>query len=97
MPLSVSYYSKGTVLVNELYGISPFQVEYILRDSSVEDVPIYVTFKNRQTCRISYSHGMSQVSQEMPIGVLTDFPELSLKVHISNYTNIASQKSRVSG
>src|SRR4029078_12841376 len=36
MPLKVSYYAKGTVLVNEMYALSPFQVDFTLRDTTIE-------------------------------------------------------------
>ena len=46
LPLQISYYTKGTVLINELYKSSPFRVEANIKDSSILGLPFYIEFNN---------------------------------------------------
>ena len=54
LPLEVSYYAKGTVLLNELYGNSPFRVDVKIRDSSFFGVPVFVDFPGQDKYHINY-------------------------------------------
>src|SRR5690349_3280465 len=92
IPESRSSYSTWN---GELYDKSPFQVEYELRDSGIEDVPIFVNFKNQLTCRVSYTKGNNQVARDIPVGTWVDFKEMRLRIHTSNFESISSQQSRV--
>src|SRR5450432_2663507 len=44
MPLEVSYYTQGTVLDEEMYKNSPFEVEFYQLDSGICDLPFFVKF-----------------------------------------------------
>src|SRR5436305_4697955 len=46
LPLAVSYYAKGAVLDYELYGYSPFRIEYVIKDSGILDTPFYLEFSD---------------------------------------------------
>src|SRR4051812_40687604 len=55
MPLEVSYYAQGTVLDEELYKSTPFEVEYYQIDSSVYDLPFYVHFTPNNKFEMAYT------------------------------------------
>ncbi len=45
LPLDVSYYNQGTFLSYELYKSSPFQVDYKITNSHLQNTPIYIDFE----------------------------------------------------
>src|SRR5262245_34465530 len=57
MPLEVSYYAQGTVLDEELYRKSPFEVEFYQLDSSICDMPFFVKFIGTTRFELSYNWG----------------------------------------
>jgi len=44
VPIIVSYYNQGEILVNELYKSTPIKVEYVVKDSSILGQPFFIEF-----------------------------------------------------
>ncbi len=41
LPLGISFFTEGTFLENESYGVQPFNVEYKITNQNIYDTPIY--------------------------------------------------------
>ena len=97
LPLQVSYYSKGSILVNELYKQTPFTVEYNLKDSSILDNPILVEFKSKNTLSLNYTCRKSgeKINKNYYSGKWINLPEANIKINILNYDNIASMQKNL--
>ncbi len=98
LPLQISYYAKGAVLVNELYKLSPFKVEYSIRDSQICDVPIMIDFADQKSVIISYMlpHNGEYRTGTYLLGKWITLPECNLKVTINNYNEIAQVQKDIS-
>jgi len=90
LPLKVSYFSKGEILTNELYNVSPFAVELRMKDSSLIDIPIEVDFLSENSFNLVFNNRNSSHSVKGPYktGEWLEFPEVSFKVHIQDYKTI---------
>jgi len=98
LPLQVSYYSKGAVLINELYKQSPFTVEFSIRDSQICGIPIMVDFPDKNSVIVSYQSPSSKElkTEKILLNKWMIFPELSIKVTINNYKEIAQLQKDIS-
>ncbi|NBV67554.1 MAG: polysaccharide biosynthesis tyrosine autokinase [Flavobacteriia bacterium] len=57
MHLNTSVYNRGRFLTEDLFGVTPFSIiTYYLKDSSLCEVPIYISEVNKGTYRLQYSH-----------------------------------------
>lgn len=98
LPLQISYYAKGAVLVNELYKQTPFNVEFSILDSAICGVPIMIDFNDKKSISISYVSPISGV-RKTGIYLLNkwiNFPECVIKVTIKNYEEIARVQKDIS-
>lgn len=98
LPLSVSYYAKGAVLVNELYRQSPFSVEFAIKDSSILDVSIQVDFKDAKTIILNYYSPLknNKVTITSPANKWVSLPEADLKINIENFKQIEELQKEIS-
>src|ERR1039457_5156535 len=55
-PLNISYFAKGTVLINELYKQSPFTVITDKLDSTMLDYSYFIKFENSQEYSLIYGN-----------------------------------------
>ena len=94
LPLQVSYYSKGSILINELYKQTPFIVQFNLKDSSILDNPILVEFKSKNTLTITYTSSKTgkKINQNYYSGKWINLPEADIKINIINYENIVTMQ-----
>jgi capsular exopolysaccharide synthesis family protein len=92
LPLEVSYYIKGDILTNELYGISPFEVEFKDADSTILDVPIMIEFQSEERFQIRYStNGFNYTSNTLlNVGNWTKLPHVSIHVKVKSKESIRS-------
>ena len=90
LPLFVSYYSKGAVLVYELYKQNPFTVECIIRDSSIYHTPIFVDFKSVNSCELNYTSPKTgeKISSAHEPGKWFSLPEGDFRISITDYKEI---------
>ena len=95
LPLQISYYAKGTVLVNELYTSNPYKVEALVKDSSVVDYTIYVEFLSEKRIKLSYTtydkteQGIFSISEPIQL------PEMTLKFTINNFPAIVAHQNTI--
>lgn len=97
LPLKVSYYAKGAVLVNELYRSSPFSVDFEVKDSTILDANILIDFKDSKTVILSY---FSSKLNKKNVGTFKanswiDLPEARLKINIDNYSQINALQKEI--
>ena len=97
LPLQVSYYSKGSILVNELYKQTPFTVDYTLKDSSILGNPILVEFKNKNTLTLTYTSRKSgkKSSQDYYVGKWINLPEATIKINVLDYNDIVEMQKDI--
>ncbi|MBK7887769.1 MAG: polysaccharide biosynthesis tyrosine autokinase [Bacteroidetes bacterium] len=90
LPFEVSYYSKGEILTNELYKISPFSVEIRVKDSSILEEPILIEFKSENSFSVVYPFSSSKITatQEFKENQWVSTDELDFKIDILDYTTI---------
>ena len=62
LPLSVSYFNIGQVLLEERYKTSPFEIIPSFIDPNVYDIPIYFIFKSRREFIVEYKISRFSVS-----------------------------------
>ncbi|MFN6092875.1 MAG: hypothetical protein ACK44N_10710, partial [Bacteroidota bacterium] len=98
LPLQVSYYSKGSILVNELYRQTPFSVDYTLKDSSILGNPILVEFKNKNTLTLTYTSRNSgkKTIQDYYVGKWINLPEATIKINVLDYNAIVDMQKDIS-
>lgn len=61
LPLLVSYYNAGQILVEEKYKSSPFEILPIVKSQAIYDMPINFEFINTKTYKISYRIGQQKL------------------------------------
>lgn len=90
LPLKVSYFAKGAVLVYENYRSSPFSVEFEVKDSSILDANILVDFKDSSTVVLNYFSPKlkKKITGTYRANAWHDLPEMRLKINIDNYAQI---------
>ena len=98
LPLQVSYYSKGSILVNELYKQTPFTVDYSLKDSSILDSPILVEFKSKNTLNLTYTSRKTgkKINQDYYTGKWISLPEATIKINVVDYNSILEMQKDLS-
>ncbi len=98
LPLQVSYYSKGSVLLNELYKQTPFTVDFALKDSSILGNPILIEFKNKKTLTLTYTSRISgkKTVQNYFIGKWINLPEATIKINAINFNVIEEMQKDIS-
>lgn len=60
LPLLVSYYNTGQILVEEKYKSSPFEILPLVKTNSIYDLPINFEFINNKSFKISYRIGQQK-------------------------------------
>lgn len=96
LPLHISYYSQGAVLVNELYKQSPFNVEFSLRDSSIMGIHIYVEFLNKDKFTLSYQGDSALQTYTFEIGKWFSIPAADMRITINDYSLISQHQKEFS-
>jgi capsular exopolysaccharide synthesis family protein len=80
VPLDVNYYTKGTVLENELFGTSPFRVEYSVSDAGFYNIPFEVEYIDNQHYNLSVKIGAETMHGSYKLGQLARLPGLNLRL-----------------
>ncbi len=98
LPLKVSYYSKGAVLINELYKQSPFIVDFTIKDSSILGTAILIDFKSKNTINISYLSPATgkKISNVYYANKWINLPEANIKINIEDFNEINSTQKELS-
>jgi tyrosine-protein kinase Etk/Wzc len=65
LPIDISYFSEGEVLIFERYKGSPITVDFKVKNPLLYDIPIYATCPNKSTITLSYT--LSGIAQELQL------------------------------
>ena len=82
MPLDVSYFAQGTVLDEEMYKNSPFEVEFYELDSSYCDIPFYLKFKEKTQFELTYNYNGHKLNGIYNIGQWYNITGLKFRINI---------------
>ena len=96
LPLRVGYYSKGEILSNELYKLTPFTIEYTIKDSSIIGRPIYLNFLSDNTFKLVYPDNRVNKNTVYKTKTRIDLPGLELKVYINDHQTIKALQEDLS-
>jgi tyrosine-protein kinase Etk/Wzc len=80
VPLDVNYYSQGTVLETELFGASPFRVEYTISDPAYYNRKFNVNYVNATTYRLSVTTGSETLGGTYKLGQPVQLPGIQLQL-----------------
>ncbi|HNC33683.1 MAG TPA: polysaccharide biosynthesis tyrosine autokinase, partial [Bacteroidia bacterium] len=97
LPLRVTYISKGTLLENEMYKSSPFEVNFLIKDSLWLDRPFYLQFINEKSFVLSYIPvgEKDQIEEENENGKWIHLKGISLQINVINYQSILKHQSQL--
>jgi tyrosine-protein kinase Etk/Wzc len=95
LPLAISYFTEGTLLNNELYTSSPFNVEVKYKDNSILGTKIYVAVNSSVNGLVNFSKDGKNYSENYTVGKWLHFPQFDLKILINNYSAIQRQQNTV--
>ena len=95
LPLQISYFTKGTVLINELYKSSPFQVEVVLKDSSFLGTPFFIEFNSQREVLIKYSRNGKKHQARLTSDQWTRLAFADFKIHIIDLKSILEQQDKI--
>jgi tyrosine-protein kinase Etk/Wzc len=62
LDLSISYYSIGNVLKDEMYKRSPFAIAYELTNTEILNIPIHFNFIDNQSFKIRFKNGENTIT-----------------------------------
>jgi capsular exopolysaccharide synthesis family protein len=92
LDLGESYFTKGTVLNYEQYKISPYDVKYTVKNSSIYGVPIFLNFPDEKSVNIGYDNNGTIFDKTFPLKDTINLPEVKLFVKINDYKEIKSNQ-----
>lgn len=97
LPVRVSYYSKGTLLENEMYKSHPFEVQYVIKDSSIMDKIFYLQFNSEKDFSLSYpvKGKTDSETQDFQTGKWILLDGVNLMITVTNYQNIQRFQSQL--
>lgn len=95
IPLSLSYYAKGTVLINELYKQSPFSVVVDSLDSANFGIPFFIKFENANEFSISYGTDPEINAGIFKVGQPVILPLATFKIFITDLPSIEKQQKLI--
>ena len=95
MPLEVSYYAQGTVLDEELYKNSPFEVEFYQLDSGICDFPFYIKFLENKRLEMTNNWNGNKLEGIYNIGQWYTIPGMKFRINILNYDIIQKQQNQI--
>ena len=80
LPLNISVYNKGNVIVGSYYKNEPFKVKYEPLDSALLDIPIYVKGLSGEDYMLSYSLYGKQYEFKQKFSTSFHTPHLNVKI-----------------
>ncbi len=95
LPLQISYFTEGTFKVNELYKNSPFSVETKIINPKILGTKFYIDFNNNHHGNIIYRFEGNDVSIGYETGKWIQFPEVQLKIDITDFSEIEAKQNLV--
>lgn len=80
LDIDVSYYIQGKFLDDEIFGTSPFRVEYLIKDESFFNRKIFVNILNEQEYALTYFLGENEVRNVYRFGQAVEDKPLNFKL-----------------
>jgi tyrosine-protein kinase Etk/Wzc len=98
LPLQISYFAKGAVLVNELYKQSPFLVEFTIRDSLIYGTHLMIDFTDEKSGIITYIAPATGEKKTVPflVNKWLSLQECSLKISVKDFNIISQTQKNIS-
>ena len=90
LPLSISYFFKGTFKVNEHYKMSEYSADIKVVNEDIYYVPIYIKFLNSKNYSLNYSIKGKKVSKVYRYNTWGDFGDFQLKLNPQNINSLMS-------
>ena len=88
LPLDVSYMMKGEILSAELYGTSPFKLNYSILNNSLYGVPISISFTDNYRVYLEYTLNGQLKAFESPIIDTLITEDFKFKLSVINFEQI---------
>ncbi len=95
MPLDISYYAQGNVLDYELYRQTPFEISFLLTDSSFYGVQVYVNFLSETRFQLHYTFNGNLVSGIYNIEQWYSTAGIKFKLRMVDYTTVQAQQKKI--
>lgn len=95
LPLDVSYFSQGTFLVFELYKSCPFSVNYRITNSSMYNLPMYVSFNSKGEATIKYTIGENTTEKTLTPNTYTNIGGADILLNITDLESIRQQTNQI--
>ena len=95
MPLNISYFAQGNVLDYELYRQTPFEISFMLTDSSFYGIPIFVNFLSPQRFEMHYTYKNQDVVGIYNVDQWYSLPGIKLKNKIVDFSSIEFQQNKI--
>ncbi|MBP8042626.1 MAG: polysaccharide biosynthesis tyrosine autokinase, partial [Bacteroidales bacterium] len=93
LPLSESYFEKGTILDYEQFQTSPYRVEYTVKSDAIYGIPISVEFEDNAKCLLKYEiEKGNEQKLEIPLTSKAVFPEIDVSLANINYSRLEEER-----
>lgn len=86
--MDISYYYKGSYLVDERYRNSPFVVSYLIKDPTYYDRPFTVFIDGNQSFKLQYGVGGKLVEEQYRYGAEISTDHFNLKIDLTPFYEI---------
>ncbi|HOV12148.1 MAG TPA: polysaccharide biosynthesis tyrosine autokinase, partial [Bacteroidales bacterium] len=97
LPLTESYFEKGTILDYEQFQTSPYRVEFNIKSNSIYGVPIFVEFEDNAKCILRYEREKGKEQKlEIPLTSKAVFPEVDISLTNINYSRLDEERQFLS-
>ncbi|HAP01403.1 MAG TPA: hypothetical protein DCQ93_05695, partial [Bacteroidetes bacterium] len=83
LPLEVSYFNLGQILVEERYKSSPFEVTPVIKNSELYDFPIFFYFKSARDYQIEYKIDKTKFTFNGKFNQKLSTPDIELTAHLA--------------
>ena len=102
LPLDVSYFNEGKILLHELYTSSPFVFKYTNLSTNIYDEPIRVSFIDQNNFIVEYTINKDKKNEEKRItkvkpGKREYLPEMEFTIEYADKSNISSNIESLKG
>jgi tyrosine-protein kinase Etk/Wzc len=96
LPLTISYYSRGRVLNNELYKNAPFNVSVDVKNPAIYGVPINLEFVSPELIHLSFTIKGQLHKREVHTDKWNYLPEMNINMEVINFGSIREEQTVLS-
>ncbi|HQW24084.1 MAG TPA: GNVR domain-containing protein, partial [Bacteroidia bacterium] len=95
MPLDISYFAQGNVLDYEMYRQTPFEISFLLTDSTFYGVQVFVNFLSETRFQMHYKFNNTVSTGIYNVEQWYNSPGLKFKLRIIEYNFILEQQKKI--